>query len=230
MSASTLEEPTFEDLSARARIRDAALRLFAEKGGESATVRDIARAAGVSGGLVRHHFGSKADLRAACDSYALNQLIRFKERVLSEGHVTSPGFGTAARPAILVLFKYFARSMVEGSPAADSMFDEMVELAQSWLAEHHHRQLRDPRAYGALLVAMELGGLTMREQLSRALAADIFEPEGLLRLARAKVEFYSQSLLNEELAAQAHAALDQLELQGHATSKTSRSTRERPGR
>jgi AcrR family transcriptional regulator len=40
-------EPAFEDLTGRARIRDAALRLFAEGGVEGTTVRSIARAAGV---------------------------------------------------------------------------------------------------------------------------------------------------------------------------------------
>ena len=52
-------EPTPEDLTAKARLRDAALRLFAERGIEATPVRDIANAAGVSGGLVRPHFGSK---------------------------------------------------------------------------------------------------------------------------------------------------------------------------
>ncbi len=44
------------DLTARARIREAALRHFAEEGYERATIRAIAATAGVSPGLVRHHF------------------------------------------------------------------------------------------------------------------------------------------------------------------------------
>ncbi len=55
--------PAAEDLTARARIRDAALAQFAEYGFDRATVRGIAGAAGVSPGLVRHHFGSKNGLR-----------------------------------------------------------------------------------------------------------------------------------------------------------------------
>lgn len=227
MAASALEMPTFEDLTARARIRDAALRLFGERGVESATIRDIARAAGVSGGLVRHHFGSKGDLRAACDSYALGQLVRVKEQAVLEGQIASPGFMSSAQPRMLVLLKYFARSMVDGSPSAGSMFDEMVSVGEGWLAQHHRGQMRDPRAYAALLVAMELGALAMREQLSRALGADILEPEGHLRLTRAKVDFYSQPLLSAELGAQAHAALDQLGQPGAATPKRNRSTRKR---
>jgi hypothetical protein len=68
----------------------------------------------------------------------------------------------------------------------------------------------DPRAYAALLVAMELGALSLHNQLSRALGADIFSPEGHLRLATAKVDFYSKPLLKPKLATQAHAAIERL--------------------
>ncbi len=65
-----------EDLTARARIREAALSHFAEEGYERATVRGIARTAGVSPGLLRHHFGSKQELRQACDEYVAGVLRR----------------------------------------------------------------------------------------------------------------------------------------------------------
>ena len=40
--------------------------------------------------------------------------------------------------------KYFARSMVDGSPAADSMFDEMVDFTDQRLVAHHDGRMRDP--------------------------------------------------------------------------------------
>src|SRR5437762_10750424 len=55
------------DLTAAARIREAALRLFAEHGVSGASIRDVAKAAGVSPGLVQHHFRSKARLRRAVE-------------------------------------------------------------------------------------------------------------------------------------------------------------------
>jgi len=60
---------------------------------------------------------------------------------------------------------------------------------------------------------MELGALVLREQLSRALGADILSPAGHLRLARAKLDFYSRPLLSPELAEKGHAALDELQQQ-----------------
>jgi AcrR family transcriptional regulator len=52
----------------RARLMDAARTLFAERGYAATTTADVARHAGVSEGIVFHHFGSKADLLEAVAS------------------------------------------------------------------------------------------------------------------------------------------------------------------
>jgi AcrR family transcriptional regulator len=209
--ASAAGDRSAEDLTARARIRDAALRLFAERGLDGTTIRDIARAAGVSGGLIRHHFGSKDDLRTACDSYALDQIMRIKEQAVLEGQLANPGFMSAAHPTMLLTFRYLARSLVDGSPAAAAMFDEMVELAEAWLAKHNPGQTTDPRGYAAVLIAMETGMLMMHEQLSRSLGADVFTATGNLRLTAARIDFYSKPLLSPELAEQARSAVRHLQ-------------------
>ena len=224
--ASPVGEPAFEDLTARARIRDAALRLFAERGIEGATIRDIARAAGVSGGLVRHHFGSKEDLRKACDSYALDHIMRIKEQALLQGQLGNLAFMSAAHPTILLIYRYFARSMVDGSPAAASMFEEMVDLAEQWIAHHNPGLTTDPRGYAAVLIAMETGMLAMQAQLSQALGVDVLSPVGHLRMSRAKVDFYSHPLLSPEQAAEAHAAIDRLQAQRPSTTTGAASTGE----
>lgn len=65
----------------RAEILDAALELFAERGLERATVRDIAGGAGVDPAMVHHYFGTKAALAAEAialplDPTVLSDLIR----------------------------------------------------------------------------------------------------------------------------------------------------------
>ncbi|MFC7644136.1 helix-turn-helix domain-containing protein [Streptosporangium lutulentum] len=70
----TTAGPDPEDLTARARIRDAAMLHFGEHGFERATIREIAATAGVSSGLVRHHFGSKQELREACDAHLVKMV------------------------------------------------------------------------------------------------------------------------------------------------------------
>jgi len=203
-----------EDLTARARIRDAALRLFAERGIEGATIRDIAKEAGVSLGLIRHHFGSKEALRDACDRYALDRLLAIKEKVILDGQLANPGFMSANHPTIVALNRYLARALLDGSPAAAGMFDEMVELTEQWVKRHYPGEIRDPRAHAAVLCAMQIGMLGMHEHLSRALGADILSPEGHLRMTRGSIDFHSNALLTPEQATQAHAAIDQLTSEG----------------
>ena len=222
MVTNTAGERSAEDLTARARIRDAALRLFAERGLDGTTIRDIARAAGVSGGLIRHHFGSKDDLRAACDSYALDQIMRIKEQAVLEGQLANPAFMSAAHPTVLLTLRYLARSLVDGSPAAAAMFDEMVALGEAWLDQQHPGQIPDPRGYSAVLVAMQSGLFMMHGQLSRWLGADIFTAEGHLRLTAAMIDFYSQPLLSPELAEQARATVRQLQGQQPETERPAR--------
>ena len=52
-----------EDLTAKARIRNAAMDLYAEHGEDRTSMRAIAAAAGVTVGLLVHHFGPNDRLR-----------------------------------------------------------------------------------------------------------------------------------------------------------------------
>src|SRR4051812_35188546 len=98
------------DLTAKANVRNAALRLFAERGHDAVTVREIAAAAGVSPALVVHHFGSKDGLRAAVDSYAakaFDALFSMDEQDLA-AMLTGDGSTSIA--------ELFARAFPPGSP------------------------------------------------------------------------------------------------------------------
>src|SRR2546428_10971298 len=63
------------DLTAAARIRNAALRHFAARGVAATSIRDVARAARVSPGLVQHHFRAKARLRRAVDEFVIRRAL-----------------------------------------------------------------------------------------------------------------------------------------------------------
>ena len=54
------------------RILNAALRVFAQRGTSDATLQMVADTAGVSVGLVQHHFGTKDGLIKAVDDVAMN--------------------------------------------------------------------------------------------------------------------------------------------------------------
>ncbi|MFC6081980.1 TetR/AcrR family transcriptional regulator [Sphaerisporangium aureirubrum] len=209
MAVGSSRDRAAEDLTARARIRDAALRLFADRGIDGASIRDIAAEAGVSSGLVRHHFGSKEALRDACDSYAMNRLNHLRDEMFPGGHLNA-GLMVEVHPEALLLQRYLSRSMVDGSDAASAMFDEMVLLGERWL-DQQDITVSDPRAYVAVLVAMQSGLYVMHEQLSRALGADVLGAEGHLRMSRGLVEFYSHALLSPEVAGELLAALERVQ-------------------
>ena len=199
-----------EDLTARARIRDAALRLFTERGIGGATIRDIAAEAGVSSGLVRHHFGSKEALRQACDTYATDRLMELRQQIFREGRMADSAFMAGAQPAAMVLQRYLMRSMMDGSDTAAAMFDDMVQVGETWLTDQGIES-RDMRAYATVLVAMQMGAFLLRDEVSRALGVDLDTPEGHARMNRGFVEVFAHPLLSAEQIEQLHAAIDQIE-------------------
>jgi AcrR family transcriptional regulator len=203
-------DPAFEDLTGRARIRDAAIRLFAERGIAGTTVRDIAQKAGVSPGLLRHHFGSKEALREACDAYALDRLLKIKEELLLDGKVANAGFLPSVHPTIVLLYRYVTQALLDGSPSAAAMFDDMVALTEQWVTKHAPDITEDHRAYAAVLVGMQSGILAMHDHVSRALGVDIFTTDGHLRMAGALADFYSHPLLDPDFVAKARTAMQPL--------------------
>ena len=60
-----------EELTTVERIRNAALQIVAIQGVSGTSLRAVAAAAGVSLGLVQHHFATKAGLIKAVDDYVL---------------------------------------------------------------------------------------------------------------------------------------------------------------
>jgi len=198
-----------DDLTARARIRDAAIALFTERGLQAATVRDIARRAGVSAALVRHHFGSKDELREACDAYVVDRILSIKQDALDQGLLTDGSIYATFQPAFLPLLRYLTRAMVDGSDGAARIFDRMVERTEEWLRANEPGFTQDPRAVAAVMVAQSAGLNLLHAHVSRAVGADVLAPEGHPRLALALFDLFSQPLIDREASLKAHAALAQ---------------------
>jgi AcrR family transcriptional regulator len=206
----------YEDLTARARIRDAAMRQFTEHGFQRTTIRGIAAAAGVSPGLVRHHFGSKEALREAVDAYVTQEMRRINDEVLADGRRGDLGPAMATRQETIRRVRphqrYLMRALMDGSVAAAKMFDDMVEMTEQWIAiadaERTDPPPADVRTRAALLNAMKFGVGLLHEHVSRAVGVDIFTPEGDRRVAVAMLDILSHSVMSPDLVASAVAGLD----------------------
>lgn len=205
-------EPAFDDLTARARIREAAMAQFSERGFEQTTIRGIAVAAGVSPGLLRHHFGSKAELRDAVDAHVLQEVRRVSDEVVGDVEQGSLFRAAMSRESLRPYRTYLARALLDGSPLIGPLFDEMVEYSARTVeqADEHRTDVPwvDARTRGAVLTALSLGIPLLRQHLSRVLGADIFSDEGERLLTLASLDLYSHPLISPELAESARAGYE----------------------
>ena len=189
-----------DDLTARARIRDAAIEAFAAQGFD-ATVREIAARAGVSPGLITHHFGSKDALREECDTEVLRRVLAIKidgvRRSTNEAIAMIAELGDFGPT-----FGYTLRSVREGGEAGRAFLTHMIEDAMIYTSEavESGRLLPsvDPRARVELLVTNSIGGMILQLTLhgdvdfsdGAALMRRISESSTLVLL-----ELYTQGLL-----------------------------------
>jgi AcrR family transcriptional regulator len=200
------------DLTAVARIRNAALDRFPRYGFKGTTVRGVADDAGVSPGLIVHHFGTKEGLRSACDEYVIEQIRTVKEDAITSGRLDDPATMAGAFSIAPQLMRYMGWSLASGSPAAAALFDELVEesIRLSKLAQKHGAMepSSDLRARCAVQLAMQMGALVMHEHLSRALGEDLLSHEGLMRVSRATLELFSGAMFAPGRAEAMRKALD----------------------
>lgn len=82
--------PSKRSLQTRTRILDAAERIFAQRGFDAATIRDIAAAAGVQAGLVHHHGGGKAALFHQTVARRAEELSRLRLEALAARRAAGP--------------------------------------------------------------------------------------------------------------------------------------------
>jgi AcrR family transcriptional regulator len=151
-----------EDLTTRARIRDAAIRRFGVEG-FGVPVRALAADAGVSPALVIHHFGSKDALRAACDEHVL-RMIREAE---TEAFTTSTPVDLLGQLALLDDFApsvgYLVQALLAGGDLAATLLARMTADAEVYLADAvaagRMRPSRDPAARAAFLVDVGVGAV-----------------------------------------------------------------------
>jgi AcrR family transcriptional regulator len=191
------------DLTAYARIRNAALEGFATNGVAATSIRDVAQAAGVSPGLVQHHFSTKAALQDAVNGYVA---------VVAQGAFTDLASDSSSSDAIeelgqriTVLVRdhptallYVARSVLEGDEAALTLFDGFLEIAKQQLARlAADGQLQEDLdlEWAALhVVVFNLGTLLMENAVSRHLPEAFFSSEQLARWGEASTKLFRSGI------------------------------------
>lgn len=180
-----------EDLNTRARIRDAAMAEFGEKGFKGATMKSIAHAAGVSVGLVQHHFGTKDGLRAACDERVVD-VVRMKVTMLEDGTLTDPRALAALWAMAPLVQHYVGRALVEDSAAIAEVMHVVMDLTETFLADFfpHEFSPGDERTrdVAAVMAAINTSTMVLQSHLARRMGVVPFSEEALARIGLATLD------------------------------------------
>lgn len=169
-----------DDRTTPARLRDAAIALVAEGGTKALTARAVAERAGLSQGLIRHHFGSMARLLGACDEHVAAEVRAGK----SEAIVQSPGFDPLASLKVEGrewIVGYLAARLTEDSEGIDDLVDALIGDAEEYLRAGVEAGMlaptRDERLRAAILTIFSLGSVAMHRHLTRHLGVDLRSPD-----------------------------------------------------
>lgn len=123
-----------DDLTAVARIRDAAIDLFG-RDGFRVSVRAIAAAAGVSPGLVIHHFGSKDNLHRACDDYVAETIRAAKSESIQTSDPATWLAQLAEIEQYAPMMAYLVRSLQSGGDLAKALWHNMIDNTEQYIED-----------------------------------------------------------------------------------------------
>ncbi|OMC51934.1 TetR family transcriptional regulator [Mycolicibacterium fortuitum] len=185
-------QPTPVQASNAERIRDAALRCFAAQGISATTMRTIAEAAGVSHGLLRHHFGSKDGLIAAVDDHVL----RIFSEALESNPLPVPTQPTddfkslGGRFSKLIhdhpdIVDYVGRALGEGNNIGAVIFDGLLKISirqrDTFAAAGLTRADIDPEWAALNPLILRLGAIMLRSHIARHVDEAFTTPAELQR-------------------------------------------------
>lgn len=200
-----------DDRTARARVRDAALELFAEHGEDAVTMRQIAERADVSAALVVHHFGSKAGLREAVVEHVRDSMAELFDLSTDTGLAEDMRAGEwssigemlqQALPEGSPVIPYLRRLMMTGDPLATELLAawhrRTVELFRAWDDAGQLLAGPDPETRAALAMSSDLGTLLLADHWQQVLGYDPLHGDGLARWADEAMRFYAAILPNPD--------------------------------
>ena len=217
MSAPSRYQTVGVERSARQRILDAAIAGFAEHGVAGTSLKAIAEQAGVSQGLIVHHFGSKDGLRDACDAHVIGVIREQMQSAAAEGRELDVLAAFRRRQeAQAHALPYLARALSEGGPVADALVDELADETlrsmEQGVADGTYVATAHPRERALVLLIWSLGAVTLHEHLQRLLGADLAgEPAALLPYLRGATELLTDGLFSDDLRDSVRDAVTRLE-------------------
>lgn len=181
----------------RDRLLLVAMRLFADRGFDSVTVRDIATEAEVSVGLINHHFVSKEGLRQAVDEYFIRSTaIAIDRAIRSSGDLDPERIAAYQREWIQAVepewphfLAYLRRAIMESSPWGETLFRRYLNSIRQMIDRFDARGMIRPevdRLWAPFLyLFLLLGPLVLDPFIRSALGKSTYEPDMWARFQKA---------------------------------------------
>ncbi|RRD46620.1 TetR/AcrR family transcriptional regulator [Tessaracoccus sp. OH4464_COT-324] len=190
----------------RARLRDAAIELVAE--GHQPSARTVAERAGVSAGLVRHHFGSMSKLQAECDAHIARLIRQMKQEAIRLGQRLDVLQAILAADRTRAL-PYLAHRLGADSPEIDVLVDQLASDAEGYLREAVElgelQPIADLHHVAKLATLHALGEVALHRHLARMFHVDLTRTDlaqepGFHNYLSAQVELYAGLMSPTRLA------------------------------
>lgn len=187
----------------RQQLLEAALSAVAERGAKGATVRLIAERAGVTPGLVIHHFKTKERLLAEVDDSVAQRLT---DAMSVPDEVTDVAAGLSAvalQLSALIgsdasLRSYLRRAIADATPAGGRFLQHLIDLTVDSLrkaASPESTLPSDERQWQAVQIISINLAATLLEPILRDIGReDPFTPRQVERRTAANVAFIARAL------------------------------------
>jgi TetR/AcrR family transcriptional regulator, regulator of cefoperazone and chloramphenicol sensitivity len=194
------------DLTTKARIREAAMKLFGGAGVAASSLRAVARAADVSPGLIVHHFGSKEGLISAVDQAVVARINLALSEVPIEG--SGPELIEARAEVVAALLRrqpalgdYLGRALSERTDASAELFHRLFRYAsrdERLVEAGVIRAGTDPFWRAMHMIILAVGPLLLRPLIERELGGELLAEEQLARWTRARTDLLQHGIYTEE--------------------------------
>jgi TetR/AcrR family transcriptional regulator, regulator of cefoperazone and chloramphenicol sensitivity len=192
-----------------------AAALFAQRGYEGVTVRQIAAAAGVSPALVIHHYGSKGNLQAVLDE----RVAAFVGEMLADLGLAPDEGGSASVAQLFAdrlerepaMAGYVRRLLCDAGPAGTALFGRLYQATQAGMRALEQarvvRPTRDEPVRDAFLLCNDLAMLLLRPHIAAVTLVDPLSRDGLLRWSAEAFDVYASGIFTSPPAVPAEGDL-----------------------
>jgi TetR/AcrR family transcriptional regulator, regulator of cefoperazone and chloramphenicol sensitivity len=178
------------------------MELFGAQGVAAGSLRAVARAAGVSPGLIVHHFSSKEGLIRAVDEAVLARINFALSEVPIEGSGAQP---IAQRAEVVAAFlraqpalcDYLGRALSERTEASAELFHRLFAFAardERLIAAGVLRPETDPFWRAMHQVILVVGPLLLRPLIERELGGELLAADNVMRWTRARTDLLQHGL------------------------------------